>query len=199
MKKLLILLSLLFISCNSSEPKPIGCFYYSTKELMFIKEEKCVSFQPSNIYIGIDKSDIYISKDILENSHYSENKLSYLMSDIGVFYFTKNAKTRRVLGFDNGADYFKDGLARTVSKNKKIGYFDTNLDIIIKPKYDFAFPFENKKAIVCNGCKKHREGEHSTMIGGIWGAIDTNGTIIIPLTNSSFMEVYKMISKSPKK
>jgi len=192
MKVILLLLSLgLFVSCESKQP--ISCFYYVQQEKSFIKSEECISLSSSNDFIATDDSDIYIKKDIINRAYYNEYNLSNLRTDIGIFYFTKKGKSRKVLAFDNSADYFKDGLARTIGKNKKIGYIDTKLNIVIEPKYDFAFPFENKKAIVCNGCTKHKLGEHSSLIGGKWGIIDTDGTLIKPMKYSSFGETYKII------
>lgn len=42
--------------------------------------------------------------------------------------------------FDNGPDYFHQGLSRIIEKNK-FGFIDQNGRVIIKPQYDFASPF----------------------------------------------------------
>jgi len=193
-----ILLILIFAQVLLSEVNTsLSCIYYKKDKNNYepiMNQKKCISLLPSNDFINIKGNDVYVSKEVVKNAYYFEHNLSYLHSKGGPVYFTKQGKARRALSFDNGADYFKDGLARTIDKNHKIGYFDTNLTVIIKPIYDFAFPFENKKAIVCNGCVKKRIGEHSTMVGGKWGIIDINGLIIEPLIHSSFMETYKIIS-----
>jgi hypothetical protein len=78
--------------------------------------------------------------------------------------------------FDNGPDYFVEGLARFVH-NKKIGFFDTAGTIIIQPEYDFASPFCNHK-----GCSQVSGEEHATFSGGLWGRIDHGGSIVISVT-----------------
>ena len=83
----------------------------------------------------------------------------------------------KTLTYENGADPFSDGLART-SVNGKVGFFNINLDIILKPIYDFAFPFHEGKAEICTGCKEKKEGEHSMLDGGKWQKIDRNGLVI---------------------
>lgn len=82
--------------------------------------------------------------------------------------------------FDNGPDYFSEGLARFVHKNR-IGFFNQSGKIVVAPFYDFARPFSNGLAAVCNGCEKEIIDEHYIMKGGKWGFIDKNGEIVIPL------------------
>jgi hypothetical protein len=73
--------------------------------------------------------------------------------------------------FDNGPDPIKEGLFRIV-KNGKIGYADTNGKIVIEPKYDCAFPFDNGKAKVSLKCKTIRSGEHFIWESNEWIYID---------------------------
>ena len=86
--------------------------------------------------------------------------------------------------FDNGPDYFEEGLARFV-KNNKFGFFDTKARIVVPATYDFATPFKEGRAVVCNGCKPYTEGEYILYKGGKWGFIDTAGKVIIPLQYDS--------------
>lgn len=110
--------------------------------------------------------------------------------------------------FDNGPDYYEDGLSRFL-KDGKVGFHDLKGNIVIKPIYDFASPFRDGHANVCNGCyaeypKKQTptyfplsssaslierpfEGHHLLepmyveIIGGKWGVIDKTGKIITRL------------------
>lgn len=50
--------------------------------------------------------------------------------------------------FDNGDDYVRDGMARVVDQQGRIGYVDVNGVVRIKPRFACAFPFENGKAKV---------------------------------------------------
>lgn len=96
------------------------------------------------------------------------------------YYIKPDGQTLPVVTYDNGADYFSEGLVRSL-QNGKIAYFDSNFKQVLPPKYDWAWPFENGSALVCLGCKAEREGEHSGMIGGVWGYIDKQGHEVVPV------------------
>lgn len=82
-----------------------------------------------------------------------------------------------VFPFDNGPDNPSNGLFRII-KNGKIGYADIKGNIIIKPQYDCAYPFEKGAAEVGIGCKKETDGEHWSWKGGEWVTIDRKGNVI---------------------
>ena len=89
-----------------------------------------------------------------------------------------------VLPFDNGADPFVEGLART-SVGGKIGFIDESLRVVIPATWTFAFPFENGRAVVCEGCELHDVGDgHREVVGGRWGAIDRNGEVVVPVIHT---------------
>lgn len=90
--------------------------------------------------------------------------------------------------YDNAWDYYQQGLARFVD-NGKIGFHDKDGNIVIAPKYDFAAPFEGGRSVVCMDCAKKRVGEHTAMEGGLWGAIDLKGNVVVPIEFSSWEEV----------
>lgn len=80
-----------------------------------------------------------------------------------------------VFPFDNGPDYTMDGLFRIISKGK-IGFADSATGkIIIKPKFDCAFPFENGIAKVSYNCEIKFDGEYSTWLSNEWFYIDKKG------------------------
>lgn len=68
--------------------------------------------------------------------------------------------------FDNGPDYFREGLARFKSADQ-FGFFDQTGRKVIEAQFDFAAPFSEGLAAVCKA--------------GKWGFIDKKGRIIIPL------------------
>ena len=82
-----------------------------------------------------------------------------------------------VFPYDNGPDYISDGLFRIV-KDNKIGYADQDGRIIIPPKFDCAFPFENGIAKVSMHCTKVKEGEHISWKSAEWIYIDKAGHIL---------------------
>jgi hypothetical protein len=115
----------------------------------------------------------------LKRMQFTDGLAAVLVRD-KVFYVNKAGKAVRVLVFENGPDYFAEGLARAVAKNK-VGFVNRKLRVVIKPAYDFAFPFDQGRAAVCTGCKAVPQGEHVSIEGGTWGAIDKAGTVVIPL------------------
>jgi hypothetical protein len=86
--------------------------------------------------------------------------------------------------FDNGPDEPSDGLFR-IKTAGKIGYADSATgEIVIKPQYACAWPFENGMAKVAAECKTRSDGEHSTWISDHWFFINKNGVRVNPATNN---------------
>lgn len=84
-----------------------------------------------------------------------------------------------VYQYDNGDDYFSEGLQRIVDKDGKIGFRDSIGKIVIPPRYTFAFPFNEGYAKVTD--TGHREavdnrGEYHQWISDSWYYIDRTGT-----------------------
>ena len=78
-------------------------------------------------------------------------------------------------------DYTSEGIYR-ITKDGKIGYVDSiTSKVLIEPKFDCAFPFENGKAKVSFECKTisaHPGDEHTTWESDKWIYIDRTGKII---------------------
>lgn len=82
-----------------------------------------------------------------------------------------------VFCFDNSVDPVKEGLFRIKDKTGKIGFADTLGNIIIKPQFAFAYPFENGKAKVTYSGKKSfidKQKEHWKWESDFWFYIDRN-------------------------
>ena len=118
-----------------------------------------------------------VSSEYLASLDFQDQELIALPIGDSFYYIHKNGKKILTLTYDNGADDFSDGLART-RHNGKIGFFNKNLEIVLKPQYDFAFPFHNGIAEICMGCVEKQEDEHSMLDGGTWKKIDREGLII---------------------
>jgi hypothetical protein len=82
--------------------------------------------------------------------------------------------------FDNGPDYPAEGFFRFV-EGGKVGFTDESCQPLIPAQFDFAAPFQENLAAVCQGCKAVKDGEHSRMEGGRWGYIDKKGALVVPL------------------
>jgi hypothetical protein len=95
-----------------------------------------------------------------------------------LYYVNSDGRIAPVLKYDNGADYFVEGLART-PRQGKIGFIDRALVERIPPSWDFAFPFDGGVALVCQNCRPHAVGEHTEMRGGVWGYINREGDEVV--------------------
>lgn len=80
-----------------------------------------------------------------------------------------------VFQYDNGDDYLCEGLRRIVDKHGRIGFADSIGNVVITPKYAFAFPFEDGRAKATFTGESVAEGEHSRWVSSDWFYIDRNG------------------------
>ena len=183
-KYIILTLTTLFMGCSNTPdyPKDANCAYMPK-----VADEHSSEFSSQGICGKFtDEDTIVVNPKHLKNMDFGEGNYTTLYANASsegkrnVFYVSKSGKVVHTYFFDNGADYFHDGLARVIKKGK-IGFIDENLKVVIKPKYDFATPFKNGKARVCNGCREKKDGEHNIMVGGKWGTIDTIGKLIEPL------------------
>lgn len=102
----------------------------------------------------------------------------------GYVYDRKGNFLYRPFFYDNGADYFSEGVRRFV-KNGKVGFADRNGTVVIKPEHDFVSPFNYGYAVFCDGCDWEKtEDEHKAMVGGIWGMMNFKGEIVQPIAKS---------------
>ncbi len=97
------------------------------------------------------------------------------------YYVRPDGSSLRVITFDNGADSWAEGLVRSV-RDRKMVYLNEAFEEVIPPRYDWGWPFENGRALVCRGCRKgDPDGEHTPMVGGSWGYIDRSGIEVVPV------------------
>jgi len=104
--------------------------------------------------------------------------LAAVLDDQGwVLIDVKGREVIRPYTFDNGPDYFEEGLARFV-QDRKFGFFDESGKVVIQPQFDFAYPFKDGKAKVGWGCTFTPDGEHQQVSGGEWKQIDKTGKFL---------------------
>ncbi len=77
--------------------------------------------------MGNDNVKIY--QNHLNRLLFDGNGLATVFAGGKVFYVLKDGTSARVQYFDNGPDYFVEGLTRTISKGK-YGFMDDKLNII---------------------------------------------------------------------
>lgn len=106
--------------------------------------------------------------------------IAAVMDHTGWHYIDRQGRfVLRPMIYDNGPDYFVEGLARFV-EDGKMGFFDMSGRIIVPARYDFAFPFENGVAQVGHYCQIARHHEHSAVSCQRWSTLKR--PVIPPLT-----------------
>ena len=97
----------------------------------------------------------------------------------------KGEELFKVMTIDNfQADYVSEGLYRILDDKGKIGYADTLGNVIIKPQFQCAWPFQGGHARVAYHGKKNSKDEHSDWESDEWFYIDKNGQRVdVPESN----------------
>lgn len=87
-----------------------------------------------------------------------------------------------VFQYDNEPDKLREGLFRITDQNGLIGFADSLGNVVIKPRFKFAFPFENGKTkVTFSGESKaitDSKDEKHYWDSPEWYYIDTNGKIL---------------------
>jgi len=129
----------------------------------------------------------HITPEQLAAIDFGSDDYASLWVDGEWYYVRPDGTSMPVIAWDNGPDPFSEGLART-RRDGKIGYFDESFEMVIPPKYDFGWPFEDGRARVCLGCGpeadpdgEHAADEHTAIVGGLWGYIDRDGVEVVPV------------------
>ena len=95
-------------------------------------------------------------------------------------YIKRDGTVIPTIMYDNGPDYFQEGMARYREKDK-LGFIDEKGEVVIPAQFEWAFPFKDGIAEVCEGFTWVSDGEYSRPVGGRWGAIDKTGSVVIPI------------------
>ena len=87
-----------------------------------------------------------------------------------------------VFKYDNGPDYIQEGLFRIMNEDGLVGFADSLGNVVIKPQFKFANPFENGKAkVTFSGENKEvpdSKGEKHYWDSSNWYYINKNDKII---------------------
>ena len=109
----------------------------------------------------------------------------------GVYAIDRNEKILfQVCSYEIGTDIVSNGLFRII-ENGKIGFANMNGEIVIKPRFQFVYPFqENGFAIFCENGTWSMLDKYIPVIKGKWGVINRQGVVVIPATYDSGAEDY---------
>jgi hypothetical protein len=170
-----IALLLCLLTCPAwAETFDLACFYSAADN-----DEGLASYP----HCARRDGDTYrLAPEYLKRLSFDDNGLASAAIDGAMFYIKANGATLKVLTFDNGADYFEEGLTRAWV-NGKVAYYDKDFNQVIAPIYDWGTPFADGRAEVCQGCSRGpSDGDgHWAMEGGQWGVIDRSGKVVEPL------------------
>lgn len=128
---------------------------------------------------------IRIAKETLPRLDYGDGGLaSVFVEGAGWHYVRPDGAVLSVLAWDNGPDAFSEDRVR-IRRDGKIGYADRRFRTVIAPRFDFAWPFEHGRALVCVGCRPEpgaaAHAAHARITGGRWGWINRSGRAIVPI------------------
>ena len=174
------LVALSVVACTARYPLP--CTYVANEEAAELEPHaNCATHQGSGLTV---------SEDDVHRMAFDADGLAAVWVEGQWFYVKRSGAMLPVVTYDNGADDFSEGLVRSV-RGGKIAYYDAAFAEVIPPKYDWGWPFENGRALVCLGCAKGEpDGDgHVAIVGGEWGYIDTHGREVVPvhLSRSAIM------------
>ena len=140
---------------------------------------------------------LIISPQYVKDLHFDSNGLATVWSEVPPKAWMYVDRKGAVLitgvpSVENDADGFSEGLVRTVVDDK-YGFADRQGNIVIKPAYDWASPFQRGTAEVCNKCRKMcimsdskmvdadsvpGGCDHWMMVGGEWFKLNKKGRIV---------------------
>lgn len=128
---------------------------------------------------------VTLSRQYLGRLHYDNDGLATVFVQGQHYYVKRNGSMLPVVAYDKWADDYSEGLVRSAVEGK-IAFYDRGFKQIILPRYDWAAPFAEGRALVCIGCKDEPPDEegHTPLAGGTWGYIDKKGEEVIPLSHT---------------
>lgn len=167
-----------------SQKKDVLKYFISKDSLVGVKNQEGKIIVPAQfrIFSNIENGEFVEGETIYfdgfkKDEEKEKNAWGYVYDKKGNFLY-------RPFLYDNGADYFSEGVRRFV-KNGKVGFADRNGNMIIDAKHDFVSPFNYGYAAFCDGCDWEKtEDEHKAIVGGDWGMMNFKGEIIQPISKS---------------
>lgn len=182
---IIITILLVFISMNMyAQDNKLHIYYYPNFEAV----DATLGYVDSSGKVIIPAGKYpYLFTDVFD-------KIAFVLlkDKKGVYAIDRSEKVLfQVCSFELGPDIISNGLFRII-ENGKIGFANMNGEIVIKPNWEFIFPFqENGLAIFCEkGNWIWIDKEHRKFSGGKWGAMDTKGNIVIPAMYDDGKENY---------
>ncbi|TGL23821.1 WG repeat-containing protein [Leptospira yanagawae] len=157
---------------------------------IFAESKVLTSFEENGLYGFKDKKGkVIIQPQYEQTLEFTKAGVAFVVwNNKWVCIDQKNNVLLESFLYDNGPDYLSEKLARFV-ENGKMGFHNERCQKVIVANYDFVYPFENRHAIVCNGCELKPEGEHKRIVGGLYGLINKKGKLVVPVQYDAILTV----------
>lgn len=143
----------------------------------------------------IEKNGLYGYMDVNGKNIIQCNYIHAYTDTIKNLGFVFDQKSKKIICFnnkgdslfyvvkcDNGPDYIRNGLFRIMDRKGLIGFSDSLGNIVIKPKFKFAYPFYNNRARVTQQGKYKKvpksKGEKHYWDSKKWFYIDKKGVCV---------------------
>lgn len=172
----LIIVSNILLSCSQS-PKDIN-LVYEKKDLPAVFEKEGVSgilfgykLPAGNVLLKAKYS--FATPFNKYGTAFINNPESHQFEMISI----QGQTLAIMMAYDNGPDYFSDGLARFI-ENNQTGFINISGKKIIPAHFSFAYPFKNGKARVTQKIQSTKMGEHTIICSYSWGEIDKMGALV---------------------
>lgn len=196
MNRLLFLSSLLlFLACNNQTATQTENSDTSPSDSLILKETE------GGYQFFYPDGSLAIEQGYFMAAEFSEAGFAAVADQEGWAYIDKKGNVwLRPFIYDNGPDYFSEGVARYV-ENEKMGLFTEKGEKLTKASYTFIRPMKEGRAAFCEGCETVRELEVSRIEGGKWGFLDEDGKVVIkPIYDhvADFMNGQSKVEKEGK-
>jgi hypothetical protein len=151
-------------------------------ECAYVSNEPGAELEPRGRCATVSASGVSLSPEHLRSQLFSDDGLASLLIGAQHYYVSRAGALLPVIPHDNWADDFSEGLVRS-QVGGKIAFFNKEFAQVIEPRYDWAWPFQNGRALVCVGCVVGAPDEngHREVTEGRWGYINNRGTEIVPV------------------
>jgi len=122
---------------------------------------------------------LIVAETALAQLEYDADGLTAIIAGKQHYYLRRDGRNLPVITYDNGPDYFEEGLTRALVDGR-IGYYDRQLQPAFAARFDWGWPFKDGIAEVCQGCApgKPDPGGHTAIEGGKHYRIDRQGNIL---------------------
>lgn len=157
---------------------------------LFAQTKGFSSFEENGLFGFKDKKGKVIIKPQYEQAmEFTKSGVAFVVSkNKWICIDAKNKFLLESFLYDNGPDYISESLARFVEEGK-MGFHNERCQKVIEAQYDFAYPFENGYALVCNGCESQPEGEHKRIVGGKYGILNKKGKIVLRIEYEAILNI----------